>query len=54
MIHAYGKETEGINTSLRELHGDWKYPLYSLGYVQVLTAFCYFVALFALQRKKHI
>lgn len=54
MIHAYGKQTEGINTSLRVLHGDWKYPLYSLGYVLVLTAFCYFVALFALQRKRHI
>jgi hypothetical protein len=54
MIHAYGKQTEGINTSLRVLQGDWKYPLYSLGYVLVLTAFCYFVALFALQRKRHI
>jgi ABC-type transport system involved in multi-copper enzyme maturation permease subunit len=54
MIHAYGKQTEVINTSLRVLQGDWKYPLYSLGYVLVLTAFCYFVALFALQRKRHI
>jgi hypothetical protein len=54
MIHAYGKQTDVVNTSLRVLHGDWKYLLYSLGYVLVLTAFCYFVALFALQRKRHI
>ena len=54
MIHAYGKQTDNINTSLRVLHGDWKYLLYSLGYVLVLTAFCYFSALFALQRKRRI
>lgn len=54
MIHAYGKQTDVVNTSLRVLHGDWKNLLYSLGYVLVLTAFCYFVALFALQRKRHI
>jgi ABC-type transport system involved in multi-copper enzyme maturation permease subunit len=54
IIHAYGKETDGIYSSLRVLHGDWKYLLYSLGYVLVLSAFCYFVAAFALQRKRHI
>ena len=54
MVHAYGKETEKIHTSLRVNHGDWKYLLYSLSYVLVLSAFCYSVSLFALQRKKHI
>jgi ABC-type transport system involved in multi-copper enzyme maturation permease subunit len=54
MVHAFGKKTEGIYTSLRVMHGEWKYLLFSLGYALALSAFCYFVALFALQRKKHI
>lgn len=54
MVHAVGRKTESVYTSLRVVRGDWKYLLYSLGYVLVLSAFCYTMALFALQRKKHI
>jgi ABC-type transport system involved in multi-copper enzyme maturation permease subunit len=54
MVHAFGKKTENIYSSLRVLHGEWRYPLFSLGYALALAAFCYFLALFALQRKKHI
>jgi hypothetical protein len=54
MVHAFGKKTENIYSSLRVVHGEWKYLLYSFGYALALSAFCYFLALFALQRKKHI
>ena len=54
MVYAFGKKTEGIHNSLRVGHGDWKFVLYSAAYATVLSAFCYFVALFALQRKRHI
>jgi ABC-type transport system involved in multi-copper enzyme maturation permease subunit len=54
MAHAFGKKTEDIYTSFRVLRGEWRYLLYSTGYVLVLSAFCFFLALFALQRKKHI
>jgi hypothetical protein len=54
MVHAFGKKTENIYSSLRVLHGEWRYPLFSLGYALVLAAFSYFLALFALQRKNHI
>jgi hypothetical protein len=54
MVNAYGKKMEDINSSLRVAHGEWKYLLYSFGYVLTLSAFCYFLALFALQRKRHI
>jgi ABC-type transport system involved in multi-copper enzyme maturation permease subunit len=54
MVHAFGNKTEGIYASLRVLHGEWKYLVYSFGYVLALSAFCYCLALFALQRKKHI
>jgi ABC-type transport system involved in multi-copper enzyme maturation permease subunit len=54
MVHAFGKKTENIYTSLRVLHGEWKYLPYSLGYALALSAFCYFLALFALLRKRHI
>jgi len=54
MVHAFDRKTENIYTSLRVLHGEWRYLLYSLGYAAVLAAFCYGAALFALQRKKHI
>jgi hypothetical protein len=43
-----------VGTSYRASGGEWKYLLYSAGYVLVLWAFCYFVALFALRRKRHI
>lgn len=54
MVHAFDRKTENIYSSLRVMHGEWKYLLYSSGYVIVLAGFCYFLALFALQRKKHI
>jgi len=54
MVHPFGKKTENIYSSLRVLHGEWKYLLYSFGYALALSAFCYFLALFALQRKRHI
>lgn len=54
MVHAFGTKTEGIYTSLRVLHSEWKYLIYSLAYALALSAFCYFSALFALGRKKYI
>lgn len=54
MIHPFGQKTEGIYASLRVMHGEWKYLLYSMGYALTLATFCYFLALVALQRKKHI
>ncbi len=54
ILYPFGKETEGVHVSLRVMHGEWKYLLYSFGYALTLSAFCYCVALFALQRKKHI
>jgi ABC-type transport system involved in multi-copper enzyme maturation permease subunit len=54
MEHAFGKKTEGIYSSFRVVHGDWKYLLYSFGYALALSAFCYSVALFTLQRKRVI
>jgi ABC-type transport system involved in multi-copper enzyme maturation permease subunit len=54
MVYAFGKKTESIYSSFRVTHGDWRYLLYSFGYVLVLSAFCYFLALFALQKKRHI
>jgi ABC-type transport system involved in multi-copper enzyme maturation permease subunit len=54
MLYPFGNKTEGAHVSLRVMHGEWKYLLYSLGYALTLSAFCYCVALFALQRKKHI
>jgi hypothetical protein len=54
MFNAYGKKTQDVSYSLRVAHGEWKYLLYSFGYVLTLSAFCYFSALFALQRKPHI
>lgn len=54
MVHAFGQKTENIYTSLRVLHSEWKYLLYSCGYALAVSAFCYFLALLALQRRKHI
>jgi hypothetical protein len=54
MVNAYGKKMENVNVALRVAHGEWKYLLCSFGYVLTLSAFCYFLALFALQRKRHI
>ena len=54
IVHPFGKETREVYSSLRVGHGDWKYLLYGLGYGLIFSAFCYSVALFALQRKRHI
>lgn len=54
LVRTFDRKTENIYTSLRVLRGEWKYLPYSLGYVAVLAAFCYCLALLALQRKKHI
>lgn len=54
MVYAFGKKTENIYSSFRVMHGEWKYLLYSSGYIIVLAAFCYALALLALHRKKHI
>jgi len=54
ILHPFSKNTENIYGSLRVMHGEWKYLLYSMGYVLALSAFCYLAALAALQRKRHI
>lgn len=54
IVHAFPKQAEPINTSLRVMHGEWKYLLYGLGYAIALAAFCYCLSLFFLQRKRHI
>jgi hypothetical protein len=54
MVNPYGKKTEDVHSSLRVAHAEWKYLIYSIGYVLTLSAFCYFLSLLALQRKRHI
>ena len=54
MLYPFDKQTQGVHTSLRVMSGEWKYLLFSLGYVLTLSAFCYCLALFALKRKNHI
>jgi hypothetical protein len=54
MFNPYGKEIEDIHSSMRVAHGEWKYLVYSIGYVLTLSAFCYLVALLAIRRKRHI
>ncbi len=54
MFQPFASKTQNIHTSLRVEHGDWKYLAYSLGYVLVLSLFCYSLALFALLKRKHI
>jgi hypothetical protein len=54
MMNAFEKKTEVVQSSLRVAHSEWKYLVYSFGYVLTLSAFCYFLGLFALQRKRHI
>jgi hypothetical protein len=54
MVNPYGKEMENVHSSMRVAHAEWKYIAYSFGYVLTLSAFCYFLALFALQKKRHI
>jgi ABC-type transport system involved in multi-copper enzyme maturation permease subunit len=54
IFHPFADKTSTAVSSMRVAHGDWRYLAYSLGYVLVLSAFCYCVALFALQKKRHI
>lgn len=54
ILRPFGRKTDNIYVSLRVMRGEWKYLLFSLGYSLALSAFCYFVALSALQRKRHI
>lgn len=54
LVHAFDTKTESIHSTLRVVPGAWKYLLYSSGYVALLSAFCYLLALFALQKKKLI
>lgn len=53
MLEPFGAKTAGIQSSLRVMHGEWKYLFFALGYALTLSAFCYCLALFALQRKKY-
>lgn len=54
MFHPFSQRTDGIYNSLRVVHADWRYLLYSLGYTLTLAAFCYAISLFALERRRHI
>ena len=54
IFYVFSEKTAKIYSSLRVAQGDWKYLLYSLGYVVVLSVFCYLVSLFLLQKKQHI
>ena len=54
ILHPFSRQTENIYVSMRVMHDEWKYLLFSLGYSLALSAFCYFIALSALQRKRHI
>lgn len=54
IVYPFDKQTENIHTSLRVMHSEWKYLLFFFGYALALSAFCYCVALYALQRKNHI
>jgi ABC-type transport system involved in multi-copper enzyme maturation permease subunit len=54
MLDPFDNKTENIHISLRVLSGEWKYLLFSFGYALALSAFCYCVSLYALQRRNHI
>lgn len=54
MMNPNGKKTEEVHSSLRVTHANCKYLVYSIVYVLTLSAFCYFLALLALQKKRHI
>jgi hypothetical protein len=54
MTHAFAKESERIEASLRVSPGEWHYAFYSLGYALALSALCYGLSLFLLQKKRLI
>jgi hypothetical protein len=54
MLDPFDNKTENIHISLRVLSSDWKYLVFSFGYALALSAFCYCVSLYALQRRNHI
>jgi len=53
ILHAFGDKTESIYSSLRVLHSEWRYIFFAMGYAMALSAFCYSLTLFALQRKRY-
>ena len=54
MNHAFARESQRIEASLRVGQGEWHYAFYSLGYALTLSALCYCLSLFFLQRKRLI
>lgn len=54
MYGPYDDKTRTVASTFRASAGDWKYLAYSLGYALVFSAFCYFLALLALYKKRHI
>lgn len=54
IVHVADNKTSEILESLHVPPGAWKYVLYSAGYASALSLFCYFAALLALERRKHI
>jgi hypothetical protein len=54
IISVADDQTQPIRDSLHVPQGSWKYLAYSAANAIALSAFCYFTALFSLQRKKHI
>jgi len=54
ILHPFARKTANVYVSVRVMHGEWLYLLYSLGYALALSAFCCLLALSALQRKRHI
>lgn len=54
LFYPFDKETVNIHVSLRVLNSEWKYLWFSFGYALTLSLFCYFLALYALQKKNHV
>jgi ABC-type transport system involved in multi-copper enzyme maturation permease subunit len=54
MFHPYAEAAGRVTSSLRLDHGMWRYAWGAFGYDLALTALCYCLALFLLQRKRLI
>ena len=54
MSHPFAKHSDPIRASLRVGPAEWPYVLYSLGYALALSALCYCLSLFFLQKKRLI
>jgi hypothetical protein len=50
----FDDKTQVVATSYRAGPAAWKYLLYSSGYALLFWAFCYFAALLALKKRRHI